>query len=105
VLLAFLPPEVVEPVLNAPLTAYTENTITSPARLREKLEMVRQRGYGLDNEEFEEGIHAVAVPVRDIEGNVIAQMSILGPTSRLTPERIPDIAQALKEAASAICAG
>jgi DNA-binding IclR family transcriptional regulator len=84
VLLAFLPPEIVEPVLNAPLAAYTENTITSPARLREGLKMVRQRGYGLDNEEFEEGIRAVAVPIRDIEGNVIAQMSIPGPTNRLT---------------------
>jgi DNA-binding IclR family transcriptional regulator len=102
VLLAFLPPEVVEPVLNAPLAAYTENTITSSTRLREELEVVRQRGYGLDNEEFEAGIRAVAVPIRDIEGNVIAHMSMPSPTSRLTPERIPEIAQALMEAASAI---
>jgi DNA-binding IclR family transcriptional regulator len=102
VLLAFLPPEVVEPVLSAPLAAYTGNTITSPARLRGELEVVRQQGYGLDNEEFEVGICAVGVPIRDIEGNVIAQMSILGPTSRLTTERIPEITQALVEAASAI---
>jgi IclR family KDG regulon transcriptional repressor len=102
VLLAFLPPEVVEPVLNAPLTAYTENTITSPARLREELEVVRQRGYAVDDEEFEVGIRAVAVPIRDIEGNVIAHMSMPGPTSRLTPGRIPEIAQALMEAADAI---
>jgi DNA-binding IclR family transcriptional regulator len=105
VLLALLPPEVVEPVLSAPLTAYTENTITSAARLREELESVRQQGYGLDNEEFEEGIRAVAVPIRDIEGDVVAQMSILGPTSRLTPERIPELAQALKRAVGAISAG
>jgi IclR family KDG regulon transcriptional repressor len=102
VLLAFLPPEIVEPVLNAPLAAYTENTITSPARLREELEMVRQQGYGSDNEEFEAGICAVGVPIRDIEGNVIAQMSMPGPASRLTPERIPEIAQALMKAAGAI---
>jgi DNA-binding IclR family transcriptional regulator len=102
VLLAFLPPEIVEPALSAPLRAYTENTITSPARLREELEVVRERGYGLDNQEFEEGICAVAVPVRDIVGNVIAQMSIPGPTSRLTTERIPEITQALMEAAGAI---
>jgi IclR family KDG regulon transcriptional repressor len=101
-LLAFLPPEVVEPVLNAPLAAFTENTITSPARLREELEMVRQRGYAIDDEEFEVGIRAVASPVRDIEGNVIAHMGMPGPTNRLTPERIPEIAQALMEAADAI---
>ena len=104
VLLAFLPPEVVEPVLNAPLAAYTEKTITSSARLREELEVVRQRGYGLDDEEFEVGIRAVSAPIRDIDGNVIAQMSMPGPTNRLTPERIPEIAQALMEAADAISA-
>ena len=102
VLLAFLPPAVVEPILNAPLAAYTERTITSPARLREELEVVRQRGYALDDEEFEAGIRAVAAPIQDIDGNVIAQMSMPGPTNRLTPERIPEIAQALMEAAEAI---
>ncbi|MEW5961574.1 MAG: IclR family transcriptional regulator [Chloroflexota bacterium] len=104
VFLAFLPPAVVEPVLNAPLLAYTENTLTSPARLREELEVIRQRGYGLDEEEFEEGIRAVSVPIRDIAGNVVAQMSMPGPTNRLTVERIPETVQALMEAAYAISA-
>jgi DNA-binding IclR family transcriptional regulator len=104
VFLAFLPPAVVEPVLNAPLAAYTKNTITSPVRLREELAVIRQRGYGLDEEEFEEGIRAVSAPVRDIEGNVIAQMSMAGPTNRLTAERVPEIAQALMEATNAISA-
>lgn len=101
-LLAFLPAEVVEPVLDAPLVAYTENTITSTARLREELDVVRRRGYAVDNEEFEAGIRGVAVPIRDVEGSVIAHMSIPGPTNRLTSERIPEIAQALMEAANAI---
>jgi IclR family KDG regulon transcriptional repressor len=101
VLLAFLPPAVVEPILNAPLAAYTERTITSPARLREELEVVRQRGYALDDEEFEVGIRAVAAPIQDIDGNVIAALSMPGPTNRITPDRIPEIAQALVEAAEA----
>jgi DNA-binding IclR family transcriptional regulator len=104
VFLAFLPPEVVEPVLNAPLTACTAKTITSPARLREELEATRQRGYALDDEEFEEGIRAVSAPVRDVDGNVIAALSMPGPTNRMPPERIPEIAEALVEAASAISA-
>jgi DNA-binding IclR family transcriptional regulator len=104
VFLAFLPPEVVEPILSAPLTAFTEKTITSPARLREELEATRQRGYGLDDEEFEVGIRAISAPVRDIDGNVIAAMSIPGPSNRLKPERIPEIAEALIEAANAVSA-
>lgn len=102
VFLAFLPPEIVEPILNGPLTPCTEHTITSPARLREELEITRQRGYALDNEEFEAGIRAVSVPVRDIDGNVIAALSMPGPTSRMTPERIPEITEALLAAAKAI---
>ena len=102
VFLAFLPPEVVEPMLNAPLTAYTEKTITSPARLREELEATRQREYALDDEEFEAGIRAVSAPIWDIDGNLIAALSMPGPTNRITPERIPEIAQALVKAAEAV---
>ncbi len=104
VLLAFLPPEVVEPILSAPLPVCTVKTITSPARLREELEATRQRGYGLDDEEFEVGIRAISAPIRNIDGNVIAAMSMLGPSNRLTPERIPEIAEALVETANAVSA-
>jgi IclR family KDG regulon transcriptional repressor len=102
VFLAFLPPETVEPYLNEPLTACTAKTITSPARLREELEATRQRGYAFDDEEFEEGVRAVSAPVRDIGGNVIAALSIPGPTNRMLPERVPEIVDALVEAANAI---
>jgi DNA-binding IclR family transcriptional regulator len=102
VLLAFSPPEVVEPVLNAPLAACTEKTITSPARLREELKVVRQRGYALADEEFEVGIWAISAPIRDLHGDVVAAMSIPFPTNRLQPERIPEIAQTLFEAANAV---
>ncbi len=102
VFLAFLPPEVVEPFLNEPLAACTEKTIISPARLREELEATRQRGYSFDDGEFEDGIRAISAPIRDIDGNVIAAMSIPGPTNRLTPERIPELAEALVETANVV---
>jgi IclR family KDG regulon transcriptional repressor len=102
VLLAHQAPEVVESALSAPLVAYTEKTITSPARLREELEAVRERGYALADEEFEVGIWAISAPVRDIDGNVAAAMGIPFPTNRLRRERIPQVAQALMEAANAV---
>jgi len=104
VLLAFLSPSVIEPVLSAPLVAYTENTITSPDRLREELEIVRQRGYAVANEELEVGVWAISAPIRDIDRNVVAAMSIPFPTNRLDPERIPEIARALMEEANAVSA-
>jgi IclR family KDG regulon transcriptional repressor len=103
-LLAFLPTEVVEPVLNAPLAVYTEKTITSADQLREELKVVRQRGYALADEEFEVGIWAISAPIRDMDGNVIAALSIPFPTNRLRRERIPEIAHALLEAANAVSA-
>lgn len=103
-LLAFLSPEIAESVLSTPLTPYTEKTITSPDRLREELKVVRQRGYAIADEEFEVGIWAISAPIRDINQNVIAAMSIPFPINRLDPERIPEIAQALLEAANAISA-
>jgi DNA-binding IclR family transcriptional regulator len=101
-LLAFLPQQVAESVLARPLEAYTENTITSPAELRQELELVRQRGYAVDEGEYEVGVRAVAAPITDIDGHVMAEISMPGPSSRLTRERVPRIAQALMEAAASI---
>ncbi|MBN1658202.1 MAG: IclR family transcriptional regulator [Anaerolineae bacterium] len=104
VFLAFLPPQVVDPLLNAPLTAYTGRTITSPEQLRKELEEVQQRGYAVADEEFEVGIRAISAPIRNIEGEVIAAISIPFPVNRLRRERIPEIAHALVEAAHAVSA-
>ena len=104
VFLAFLPAEVVEPLLNGPLEPCTEKTTTSLAQLREELEATRQRGYALDDEEFEKGIRAVSAPIRDIDGNVIAALSVPGPVYRMPPERMQEIVAALLEACNAISA-
>jgi DNA-binding IclR family transcriptional regulator len=65
---------------------------------------VRQRGYAVADEELEVGVWAISAPIRDIDRNVIAAMSIPFPTNRLDPERIPEIAKALLEAANAVSA-
>ena len=104
VFLAFLPSEVVEPFLREPLMPCTKKTTTSVTQLQEELEATRQRGYALDDEEFEEGIRAVSTPIRDIDGNVIAALSMPGPVNRMPQPRIPEIVDALLEAADAISA-
>ena len=103
-LLAFRPPSVVESLLEAPLKARTKNTITTFERLHEELALVRERGYATDEEENELGVRAVAAPIADSDGEVIAEISVPGPTSRLTLDRVPEIAQAVVEAANAISA-
>ncbi len=100
--LAHLPPHELDALLSRPLTVYTDKTITAPAELRRQLESVRQQGYGFDDEEYEVGIRAVSVPIRNQEGTVLAAMSMPGPTSRMTLDRLPEIVESLKEAAQAI---
>ena len=100
--LAYLPPEELEAVLNQPLTLYTQNTITDPKTLSNHLEVVCQQGYSVDYEEYELGICAVAAPIFNRQGNVIAAIGGPSPVSRMTPERITEIAETFKEAGRAI---
>jgi DNA-binding IclR family transcriptional regulator len=68
------------------------------------LEATRQRGYSLDDEEFEEGIRAVSAPIRNIDGNVIAALSVVGPANRMPPQRMQEIADSLVQTADDISA-
>jgi DNA-binding IclR family transcriptional regulator len=72
------------------LPRFTEHTITSVARLREELDGVRRRGYALAVDELEVGLTAAAAPIRSAHGDIIASMSISGPTFRLTHERLEE---------------
>lgn len=83
-LLAFLPEEKLEELAGANgLPKRTENTITRLEKLKEHLELVRRRGYAMDNEENEIGIRCIGAPIRDQRGEVIAAISISVPASRM----------------------
>lgn len=71
-------------------------TITSRTELARELEAVRARGYAVINGELEEGLVAVSVPVFDTNQNVIAAVSVSGPDSRITPEKVKLFANLLK---------
>jgi DNA-binding IclR family transcriptional regulator len=101
-LLAHLPKQRVAHILAAELPRFTERTITDPTRLTEDLAQVRQRGYAVAREELEEGLSAVAAPIVDHEGHVIAVISVSGPSFRLTEERLEELAEMTREAAQAV---
>jgi DNA-binding IclR family transcriptional regulator len=85
VLLAWLPPDEIGGLLPAELPSYTPQTITSHEALRDDLVAVRERGYAIGHEEYEVGLNAVAAPVCDASGDVVAALSISGPAYRLSP--------------------
>jgi IclR family acetate operon transcriptional repressor len=69
----------------------TNNTITDPAELKQHLKKIRAAGYAIDDEENEEGVRCVGAPIRNEIGKVIAAMSVSGPTTRITFEKIDAI--------------
>ena len=82
----------------------TERTITSTEALLPVLDQVREQGYGEDNEEQEEGLRCIAVPVFDRFGVVIAGLSISFPTLRFSEERLQEYVAMLHTAARKISA-
>lgn len=104
VLLAHLAPAELDMVLLGELVSFTPHTITSPALLREELVRVRNQGYALAREELEEGLNALASPIYDHSGQVVAAASVSGPAYRMTPERLPLLAGRLVEVTRQISA-
>jgi IclR family acetate operon transcriptional repressor len=74
------------------------------AALRPELETVRARGYATAIGELEPGLAAIAAPVRDGSGDVLAALSISGPEGRLTRERITELAPGLLQEAATVSA-
>ena len=73
------------------LEQMTPHTITDPASPASQLEVVRREQFATAVDELEIGLAAIAAPVRGAGGEVIAALSISGPTIRMTPARIAEL--------------
>ncbi|HSQ17955.1 MAG TPA: IclR family transcriptional regulator [Anaerolineales bacterium] len=88
--------------LPAGLETFTPRTITDPETLRLALDDVRHLGYAVDDEEFDPCVRCIAVPVFDLRGKLVGSMGISGPSSRVTRERLPELAAILLEIGHAL---
>ena len=84
------------------LASYTPNTITDLAGLEAELERIRQRGYAIDDEEYDEGLRCSGAGVRDHSGHVVSALGIGGPVTRITPARVDELAGLVMAAASGL---
>ena len=84
------------------LARLTAHTITALSPLRRELERIREQGYALDQEEAVEGLRCVAGPVFNHAGRIVAAFSVAGPAPRLSPPRVTEIAQMVRETSEQI---
>ena len=76
------------------LPRYTPNTLTQVTKLWAQIENAHKQGYALDNEEAEQGVACVGVPLHDPHGKMIAGLSISAPRDRRREAWIPIIKKA-----------
>lgn len=100
-ILAFLPEDKVNDILALGMPKHTQNTLTSVEAFFEDLSHTRERCYAFSEQEFEDGINAVATPVLS-NGKPIASVSLAGPAYRLTRDRMLEIGPTLVAAANEI---
>lgn len=87
-LLAHLPLPDLKALLEAnPLASLAPNSIVDREDLLRELERIRIQGYSIDDLEFAPDIRAVAAPIKDHLGNVIASIAVAGPVTRVSLDR------------------
>jgi IclR family transcriptional regulator, acetate operon repressor len=83
-----------------PLLRLAEHTITDRRQLLQDVERVQTRGWAAAVDELENGLTAVAAPVRGPGGDVIAALAITGPTLRIPPDRLETLGRLCAEQAA-----
>ncbi|MGB7337009.1 MAG: IclR family transcriptional regulator [Salaquimonas sp.] len=71
-----------------PMEKLTDNTISESEALLAELRQITKQGYAIDNEEFMDGMVAIAVPVLDYRGRFSAALACHGPSMRLTMDNV-----------------
>lgn len=103
VFLAYLPSERRDEILNkSGQKPFTPNTISDRNELLDELEKIRVQGYAVSHGEWTAEASGIAAPIFNQKGEIIAALTISGPTQRFTPEKLEKYAVEILGAASEI---
>jgi IclR family transcriptional regulator, KDG regulon repressor len=102
VIMAYSPEEVVNHIFAQGFHAYTPHTIRNSETMLHIIRLVRERGFAYSEQEYEEGINAVAAPILDRNKRPLAAIAVAGPAYRLTVERMLQIGASVAETAREI---
>lgn len=97
-------PEVVSAAFKRGVRRYTLNTIVDEGKYLEEIEKVRLQGYAVDFEEWSNGINCIAAPIYDATNEIVGGISISGPTSTYSREKILEYVPILFEYSNKISA-
>lgn len=99
--LAFMSQDEIEYVIKKrELRTFTPNTIVDSKKLFEHLSEIAQKGYAIDDEEYEVGVKCIAAPVRDFTNKVVGGIGISAPSIRMDSQRIENELLPIVKAAS-----
>ena len=100
-ILAFLPEHEQEHLLEThTLARFTDNTHVTIDEVRADLARTRERGYSIDDQENEPGIHCIGAPIMSENGTVVGAISLTAPLSRVDRQTLEGFVPSLLEAVS-----
>lgn len=102
VLLAHLPMNKIDEVLQAGLPKMGPNSVTNPEVIKKQLQKIKEQGYCISIDEMHENSISIAAPIMDYSGRVITAVSLIGPRNRMSSKPISDIVDAVVKTAQEI---
>ncbi len=83
-----MPENIAEIIGRKELKKFTPNTISDKDRLMEHLALVKELGYAIDDEEWDEGVRCIGAPIFDYTRKVVGAISVSAPSVRMTMDRV-----------------
>ncbi|AKJ41249.1 IclR family transcriptional regulator domain-containing protein [Pragia fontium] len=83
--------EILEVIVSNGLKVFTDNTLNSFNQLIQDLAQSKQRGFSIDNEEHAIGLNCIASAIFNQNHDVVASVSISGPSTRVVQERFEEL--------------
>lgn len=101
-LLSYLSKSELDILLNQPLEKLTPHTITDRNELLKEVDQIRKQGFATNFGELDESENGLSAPILDEQGNLVAFISLSGPSFRFTKEKVFDCATTIIKSAKEI---
>jgi len=103
ILMAYLSEEEWDRIIKTEgLKRYTFNTIVNKQKLKKHLREIRKQGFAFSDQEVDKDVRAIAVPILNDKGEIVAGLSIAGPAYRINKKKLTTLRKIIKEYAEKI---